>query len=358
MARFHPAALLATTLSLLIGCGASDTGAGGAPDGGAPDNDAASVDTVGDTNAADGGDADAASAADTGDVVPADADVMDGGSADVISCAGEAPGCPAACGGDAFYPPSICKDGAWFCDKGVLMTDCPKDICWGPAMAGNTCEKGKWVCKPDKDDYAKCPTDMCLTCDGFSGPVTQDGCSCVCVGNKVKCSKGKLVCKPISTSTSNLNGVAIVFPEGDCTATLAQVAAGLKIPYQIDIGSSVEGVVALPSDAGQCDKPDGSGLIPFASVEGDGQKWCICDSGLCMGPDKTPKTLAAGSYDSSFTWDGVNWWGPSDFGNPKGKPFPVGAYTISVKAKGYRVDAGKGQIPFEVVGTRIVILTP
>jgi len=40
--------------------------------------------------------------------------------------------------------------------------------------------------------------------------------------------------------------------------------------------------------------------------------------------------LRKGTYARTFTWDGVNWTGPSDTGNPKGAPFPPGDYTLTV----------------------------
>ena len=461
-----PILLLTATAAatLLLGCGAADTGSGGdnPPDdtSGADAGADGTADTVADTLVAD---------TVVADTVVADTVVADTGKDSVAdtavgACTGDAPNCASACGSDAFHPPAICKDAAWFCEKGVIPSDCPKgtcwgapdtgevckdgkwtcdlgddvlakcpavacgtcsgvaqpvdkddcvctctsgqvtcskkaptcngeapdcvqfcgsdyglgaatcvgvqwqcskgvvksdcpaDTCWGPAMEGNVCEQGKWVCKPDKGDYAKCPADMCLTCDGFGGPVPEGTCTCSCQGGKVACITAKSQCG--AGGASNLGGVSIAFPAGPCTATLAQAAAGLVIPYQIVIQSDVHDVVALPMDAGQCGQPDQSGLIPFPQIEGGGQKWCVCDTGLCMGPDTKPKLLVAGTFDASFKWDGVNWFGPSDTGNPKGSAFPVGGYTVTVKVKGYRDDAGKGKVPFEVVGTRTLVLVP
>ena len=42
--------------------------------------------------------------------------------------------------------------------------------------------------------------------------------------------------------------------------------------------------------------------------------------------------MPKGTYPRTFTWDGVNWRGPSDTGNPKGPPFPPGDYTLTIAA--------------------------
>src|SRR5258708_735203 len=64
-----------------------------------------------------------------------------------------------------------------------------------------------------------------------------------------------------TTSSSNLPGVTINFVSPDCTFTLAQAAAGIRIPYQVKIESATTNVVPKPQDAGGCDIPDQSGLI-------------------------------------------------------------------------------------------------
>ena len=62
-------------------------------------------------------------------------------------------------------------------------------------------------------------------------------------------------------------------------------------------------------------------------------------------------------YASEFEWDGTNWSGPSDTGNPHGAAFPPGAYELQVKAIGSLLaDAGNTQ--FEVVGNFRIQLTP
>lgn len=49
-----------------------------------------------------------------------------------------------------------------------------------------------------------------------------------------------------------------------------------------------------------------------------------------------------------FEWDGRNWTGPSDFGNPKGKAFPAGEFTVLVRFHVLANERGK-DVPYEVV---------
>jgi hypothetical protein len=157
-------------------------------------------------------------------------------------------------------------------------------------------------------------------------------------------------------SDSTLPGVAIEFTTADCTYTLAEAAAGIEIGYRVVAAADVPNVVPTPQDAGGCGKPGPSGLIPFAKLEGNNQSYCICDEGICPS-NPSAVTVPAGSYPGTFAWDGVNWTGPSDFGNPKGEPFPPGDYTLTVSAIGKWDDAGT-QKDFSVKGTFVVHLVP
>jgi hypothetical protein len=49
-----------------------------------------------------------------------------------------------------------------------------------------------------------------------------------------------------------------------------------------------------------------------------------------------PVTIPAGTYACAFTWDGRNWYGPSDTERPRGAPFPPGDYVLTITtAPGY-----------------------
>ena len=118
------------------------------------------------------------------------------------------------------------------------------------------------------------------------------------------------------TSQSSLAGVSIVFRAPIvCSFTLAEAQAGISIPYDVVVAQDVAGVTPLPQDGGQCGQPGASGLIVFEQLAGSGQKYCLCDTGLCMPPQGSAVTLHAAEYPASFKWDGRNWNGPSDTGN-------------------------------------------
>lgn len=136
-----------------------------------------------------------------------------------------------------------------------------------------------------------------------------------------------------------------------CVFSLAEAAAGISIGYEVVIDADVPDVVAQAQTT--CTGPGPSGLAVFEQISGNGQSYCICDSGLCPPPPDTPKTLKAGTYPGSFEWDGKNWSGPSDTGNPKGPPFPAGSYELLLSAKGTQ-----GTTPFDVQSTLVVTLVP
>ena len=159
-----------------------------------------------------------------------------------------------------------------------------------------------------------------------------------------------------ATSESDLPGARMEIDTSVCVFTLAQARAGISIGYEVVIDESIPDVTPRAQDAGNCDQPDGSGLIPFELLAGGGQRYCICDVGLCRAMP-TATTLVAGRFHHTFMWDGTNWTGPSDTGNPPGPPFPAGSYTLSVSAVGTWI-VGGGTTPFRVLGTMGITLVP
>jgi len=159
-------------------------------------------------------------------------------------------------------------------------------------------------------------------------------------------------------SSSNLPGVSIQFADAPCTFSLAQAAAGIHVAYQVVVAQSLSGVHPTPGDAGGCQEPDASGLIVGFSFDGNGQKYCRCDTGLCATTTFTTAP-AAGAYDTTIAWDGRNWSGPSDTGNPEGAAFPVGTYQLTLTAIGTwdDPDAGSAGRSYTVTGTRSMVLT-
>jgi hypothetical protein len=157
---------------------------------------------------------------------------------------------------------------------------------------------------------------------------------------------------------STLPGVSFEFTTSDCTYTVAEAAAGINIEHAIVAAADVSGV--YPTRQGGCDEVGPHGLLPFAKLAGGAQSYCLCDEGLCGGAPPDPYTVPQGTHPLTFEWDGVNWTGPSDFGNPKGEPFPPGDYTLTVSAIGqYAEDPLSGVLKdFSVSGTFLLHLVP
>lgn len=155
-------------------------------------------------------------------------------------------------------------------------------------------------------------------------------------------------------SDTTLARVTIAFDESQtCVFTLEEAAAGLNFNYEVVVSDVVGGLTTLPQDAGGCAFPDETGMILFEEVGGEDQQYCLCDQGLC-GFNPQPVDLKPGTYEKVFEWNGVNWSGPSDTGNPLGEPFPPGTYTVRVSTVGV---LGAGE-DFEASGTMTVTLTP
>jgi hypothetical protein len=150
-----------------------------------------------------------------------------------------------------------------------------------------------------------------------------------------------------------LVGVSIDLSGNQCQYTLAEAAAGIKFTYRIIIETPLEELQSLPLDAGHCDETGPAGLKTLEKIHGNDQSYCVCDLGLCDSViDKVD--LVVGEYADVFEWEGTNWNGPSDTGNPKGAPFPPGEYTLVIRAEGKVGSLGSD---FAVTGTMKIILT-
>jgi len=151
------------------------------------------------------------------------------------------------------------------------------------------------------------------------------------------------------------DAVKIEFPEGGYAFTPAEAARGITVRYKIVVARDCEGVVPLPGGPSFREPPGPSGLRPREQVSGNGQLYCLLDFGLAPPPKEVVRTVKKGAYAHSFEWDGRNWTGPSDFGNPKGKPFPAGTYDVTVTLRGKLV-SGAGKVPYEITGKAKVVL--
>ncbi|HVU03845.1 MAG TPA: hypothetical protein VHE30_18930 [Polyangiaceae bacterium] len=146
----------------------------------------------------------------------------------------------------------------------------------------------------------------------------------------------------VLSADSTLPHVHLVSKAKKCVFSLAEARAGITIPYEVVIDEDVPGFAPLsPYPYG----PNVSSLAVTEVLAGGSQSYCLCDQGLPWGacPEEdggvshpgsgtvcAPTTLKKGTYAREFAWDGVNWTGPSDTGNPKGAPFPPGDYTLSL----------------------------
>ena len=152
--------------------------------------------------------------------------------------------------------------------------------------------------------------------------------------------------------------VSVEFPDGGYSFTLKEAAKGIKLPYTFVVAENVDGVIPLKFGPSQAEPPGKSGLHPREEIRGGDQYYCLCDYGLAPPPDESrevAKTLKMGSYDHAIEWDGRNWYGPSDTGNPKGDPFPAGTYEVKVTIHG-KLLTDKGKVPYQFVGKTKLVL--
>jgi hypothetical protein len=159
--------------------------------------------------------------------------------------------------------------------------------------------------------------------------------------------------------TSDLPGVALTFDGAPCSYSQAEIAAGIQIPYHEEIDQPLGNLYPIQADAGRCQQPDEAGLIVSYDISGGGQRYCLCDQGLCA-PQSFTTSPAVGNYYHQIVWDGRNWYGPSDTGNPEGAPFPVGTYTVTLTATGNTsgIPDATSAAPFTLTATRTITITP
>jgi hypothetical protein len=149
--------------------------------------------------------------------------------------------------------------------------------------------------------------------------------------------------------------VKIEFPKEGYTFTLAEAAKGVKISYKVIVEQDCPGVIALPH-APSFHTPAGpSGLHPLEKIADKENLYCLLDFGLGAPPKEVVKTVKKGTYVHSFEWDGRNWTGPSDFSRPKGKPFPAGAFELTVSLRGKVLTDGRKK-PYEITKTARLVL--
>lgn len=151
-----------------------------------------------------------------------------------------------------------------------------------------------------------------------------------------------------------------------CTFSIAAAAGKFAMPYKVSVAAGTQTQVwNKPATAGNCAASElHGGLATWVVITGSNggatQQWCLCDTGLCAPPKPTFAPVAAGSYVVPFSWDGNNWFGPSDTGNKPGPAMPPGTYTFKVRLVGeWLPDATPKQGgTFDHSVTRTFTLTP
>ncbi len=191
--------------------------------------------------------------------------------------------------------------------------------CLGVLLAGVGC--GSASTGPSTVDGGLPPADAASTVDSGlpPAPPTPPGTS--------------EPCAPVVTVT-NLDGVTVRVLAPRCNFTLSEARAGIALEYEVTVAKD------LPTLYRQA--PVSVTATPFAfseTLSGNGQSYCICDVGPRQARVESFQA-PAGSYRSTFKWDGVSSNGPSDTPRPEGRAFPVGVYTLALHAEGGHVDPG------------------
>jgi hypothetical protein len=212
--------------------------------------------------------------------------------------------------------------------------------------------------------------DAGQTCSGSGESCAVSGCcgklsdECLPLGNDRVCVQAILPTFDgggdcIIGLSSTLPGAALTFDSAPCSYSQAEIAKGIAIPYHEEIDMPIGGLYPTQTDAGNCQVPDEAGLIVTYQIAGGGQSYCVCDTGLCA-LQSFSTSAAEGNYYHQIAWDGRNWYGPSDTGNPEGAPFPVGTYTVTLTATG-AVEGVPDQTSggaFAMTATRTITITP
>lgn len=149
--------------------------------------------------------------------------------------------------------------------------------------------------------------------------------------------------------------VRIEFPKDGYSLTLAEAAKGVKLSYKIIVGRDMPGVIAMANPPSFYEPAGPSGLHPHETIAGGGQLYSLNDFGLSFPPKEVAKTLKKGTFTHTFTWDGRNWTGPSDFRKPKGGPFPAGTYDVTVSLRG-KLITDTGKVPYTITGKTKLVL--
>lgn len=156
---------------------------------------------------------------------------------------------------------------------------------------------------------------------------------------------------------AKLDGLEIDLCKKQYEFTLAEVAKGVELCYVVQSSKPLTGMVPMPQDIGGASRPGPTGMYPFFEIKGKGQSYAFRDVGIAPRIARMPKTIKPFNVMQKVKWEGRNWGGPSDTGQPKGKPFPAGTYEFTVSVVG-KVKTPDGLKPYRVSESVKVILKP
>lgn len=153
--------------------------------------------------------------------------------------------------------------------------------------------------------------------------------------------------------------IKITLPAQPCNFTLAQARQGLHFRYRVEVAPEDQAILWWTQSEVplmlSCPQKHPSGLYVAEGVSGNDQSYCLCDEGRCLRPEPVTNP-PSGTTDSTFAWEGLNWSGPSDTGNPAGSPFPPGQYVFEVITRGIWGD--KQGVPWEASAKLFMTLSP
>ncbi len=149
--------------------------------------------------------------------------------------------------------------------------------------------------------------------------------------------------------------IHIEFPQKEYVFTTAEAAKGIKIEYRIIVDEDLPKIIPLPHGPSSATPAGPGGLYPLERIAGNGQSYALLDYGLGPPPQDVIKPVKKGTYTHTFKWDGRNWGGPSDTGQPKGPPFPAGTYMLTITVHG-KMMTDNGKVPYQISKSVKVVL--
>ena len=163
-------------------------------------------------------------------------------------------------------------------------------------------------------------------------------------------------CAPVYTGS--IPGATLDLSQTPCVFSISAAKGVFSLPYKIHVASAQKLSVPATNGCNATPTPETGAVVLETVVAGGGQKWCVCDVGLCQvqTPPFTP--TIPGDYTVDFTWDGKNWFGPSDTGNQPGPAFPTGTYEFRVSIAGKHQHEDGTTVPFAATAVLPIELVP